>query len=136
MQNSSNQSSYEYGERKVKSMPKRTMSLINGQLAGYVSSFLGVFSFFSVLCFLFPTYLTTQTLRDVYNPDFLKISEGFYVPGSRVDQAEDLEQGIKDMLAHDGPYLLHVTVEKESNVFPIIPTGMAVDEILLEAQNN
>ena len=73
MQNPIEQPEYEYGDREFKSMPKRAMSLLNGQLAGYISSFLGVFSFFAVLCFLFPTYLTTQTLRDVYNPDFLKI---------------------------------------------------------------
>ena len=73
---------------------------------------------------------------ELENPDFLKIAEGFYIKGSKVDKAEDLEAGIKEMLAFDGPYLLHVSVEKESNVFPIIPSGRAVDEILLEAQNN
>ncbi|BCE00550.1 sterol desaturase family protein [Marinicellulosiphila megalodicopiae] len=74
MQNTTNTNEqYQYGERQIEAMPKKEMTLYNGQLAGYISSFLGVFSFLAVLCFLFPTYLTTQTLREVYNPDFLKI---------------------------------------------------------------
>jgi acetolactate synthase-1/2/3 large subunit len=36
------------------------------------------------------------------------------------------------MLAHDGPYLLHVMVEKEENVFPMVPSGASVSEIVLE----
>jgi acetolactate synthase-1/2/3 large subunit len=36
------------------------------------------------------------------------------------------------MLAHDGPYLLHIAVEKEENIFPMVPSGHAVDEIVLE----
>ncbi len=66
------------------------------------------------------------------NPDFIKIAEGFGVSGKTIDQPEELEAGIKDMLAHDGPYLLHVRVENEENVFPMVPSGAAVDEIVLE----
>lgn len=66
------------------------------------------------------------------NPDFIKIAEGFGVSGKTIDKPEELEAGIKDMLAHDGPYLLHVRVENEENVFPMVPSGAAVDEIVLE----
>ncbi|MCI5082742.1 MAG: biosynthetic-type acetolactate synthase large subunit [Saprospiraceae bacterium] len=66
------------------------------------------------------------------NPDFIKIAEGFGVSGKTIDKPEELEAGIKEMLAHDGPYLLHVRVENEENVFPMVPSGAAVDEIVLE----
>ena len=36
------------------------------------------------------------------------------------------------MLAHDGPYLLHVKVVKEENIFPMVPTGAGISEIILE----
>lgn len=65
------------------------------------------------------------------NPDFVKIAEGFGVPGKTVDQPEELDDAIAAMLAHDGPYLLHVRVAKEENVFPMVPSGAAVDEIIL-----
>lgn len=65
------------------------------------------------------------------NPDFIKIAEGFGVPGKTIDQPEELDDAIAEMLAADGPYLLHVRVAKEENVFPMVPSGAAVDEIIL-----
>ncbi len=69
---------------------------------------------------------------ELQNPDFIKIAEGFGVQGHTVDKAEDLAAGIDTMLKTDGPYVLHVKVIKEENVFPMISTGKAVDEIVLE----
>jgi acetolactate synthase-1/2/3 large subunit len=66
------------------------------------------------------------------NPDFIKIAEGFGVPGSVVSDPKNLEKSIETMLKHDGPYLLHVRVEKEENIFPMIQTGASVGEIRLE----
>lgn len=66
------------------------------------------------------------------NPDFLKIADGFGVPGRCVEKPEDLESAIAEMLAHDGPFLLHVRVEKEENIFPMIASGCSVTEIRLE----
>jgi acetolactate synthase I/II/III large subunit len=67
------------------------------------------------------------------NPDFVKIAEGFGMAGRRIDQPEALADAVADMLRHEGPYLLHVRVEQEENVYPMVPTGKAVDEIVLEA---
>jgi len=69
---------------------------------------------------------------ELQNPDFLKIAEGFGVSGSLVTKAEDLEDGIDALLNHPGAYLLHVSVTKEENIFPMIASGKAVDEIVLE----
>ncbi len=69
---------------------------------------------------------------ELQNPDFVKIAEGFGVAGKTISKPEELNEGIAEMLAHDGPYLLHIQVEKEENIFPMVPSGAAVDEIVLE----
>jgi len=66
------------------------------------------------------------------NPDFIKIAEGFGVAGQKVSDPKEIDVAIAEMLAFDGAYLLHVCVEKEENVFPMISSGKAVDEIVLE----
>lgn len=65
------------------------------------------------------------------NPDFVKIAEGFGVAGKTIDKPADLADSIKEMLAHDGPYLLHVRVEQEDNIFPMVASGKSVSEIIL-----
>ena len=69
---------------------------------------------------------------ELKNPDFVKIAEGFGVPGHTVSKPEDLPGSIAKMLAHEGPYLLHVKVEQEENIFPMTFSGAAVDEMVLE----
>lgn len=69
---------------------------------------------------------------ELTNPNFVKIADGFGVPGRTITDASQLQEGIEEMFATDGPYLLHVKVVKEENVFPMIATGKAVDEIVLE----
>ena len=65
------------------------------------------------------------------NPDFVKIAEGFGVQGKTISHIDDLEEGVREMLQFNGPYLLHVRVIKEENIFPMIPTGSSVSEIRL-----
>ena len=69
---------------------------------------------------------------ELQNPDFIKIADGFGVAGHEVSDPNELEAGIKKMLKHDGPYLLHVRVEKEENIFPMIASGDGVGDIRLE----
>jgi acetolactate synthase-1/2/3 large subunit len=69
---------------------------------------------------------------ELKNPDFVKIAEGFGVRGRKVSHAGELEDAVVEMLAYPGPYLLHVEVLQEDNVFPMVPAGCAVDEIILE----
>jgi len=68
---------------------------------------------------------------ELQNPNFVMISKGFGVEASKITKAEELEGGIKRMLDHKGPYLLHVKVQKEENVFPMIATGKSVSQIQL-----
>lgn len=69
---------------------------------------------------------------ELQNPDFIKIADGFGVPGKKISDASEIDEGIREMLNYDGPFLLHVEVEPEENIFPMISTGKAVDEIVLE----
>ena len=72
---------------------------------------------------------------ELKNPDFVKIADGFGVPGKTIDKPEELQAAVAEMLAHDGPYLLHVRVEQEENVFPMVPSGAAVNEIVLDNES-
>lgn len=72
------------------------------------------------------------SFTELQNPDFITIAKGFGITGHRVDVREDLEAGVQKMIDHPGPYLLEVTIEKEDNVFPMVPTGASVSEVMLE----
>ncbi len=71
---------------------------------------------------------------ELKNPDFVTIANGFGVPGKTIDKPEELNAAIAEMLAHDGPYLLHVRVAQEENIFPMVPSGAAVDEVVLDQE--
>jgi acetolactate synthase I/II/III large subunit len=65
-------------------------------------------------------------------PDFPLMAKAFGIEGVVVKDRAVLGKALDKMLIHKGPYLLEVKIEKESNVFPMIYPGMAVDEIVLE----
>ncbi len=67
------------------------------------------------------------------NPDFIKVAEGFGIKGKRIQKRKLLEHGIQEMLDYKGPFLLEVDIEKEANVFPMVPSGASVSEIMLSA---
>ena len=68
---------------------------------------------------------------EMVNPDFVKIAEGYYLKARRVTDRKDLADAIEEMIKSNEPYFLEVVVEKEANVFPMIPTGSSVSEIRL-----
>lgn len=65
------------------------------------------------------------------SPDFIKLAEACGVEAGKVHQREDLDKALKQMLDYDGAYLLEVMVEKEENVFPMVPPGAAVTDMIL-----
>jgi acetolactate synthase-1/2/3 large subunit len=69
------------------------------------------------------------------NPDFIKVAEGFGIKGRKVLERPELDAAIQEMLDYQGPYLLEVSIEKEDNVFPMVPTGASVSDIILEPKN-
>jgi len=68
---------------------------------------------------------------EMTNPDFVKIAEGYSIDAKRVSKREDLGAAVDEMIASDKPYFLEVCVEKEANVFPMIPSGASVSDIRL-----
>jgi acetolactate synthase I/II/III large subunit len=66
------------------------------------------------------------------NPDFIKVAEGFGIKGQKVLERPQLASAVQEMLDFKGPYLLEVSIEKEDNVFPMVPTGASVSDIILE----
>ena len=68
---------------------------------------------------------------EMVNPDFVAIAKGYYLDAKKVDKREDLDAAVAEMIASDKPYFLEICVEKEANVFPMIPTGASVSEIRL-----
>lgn len=68
---------------------------------------------------------------EMTNPNFVAIAEGYYIKARKVVKREELEDAVKEMIASKESYFLEVCVEKEGNVFPMIPTGASVSDIRL-----
>ena len=66
------------------------------------------------------------------NPNFVKIVEGYDIQGKRISERKDLKATIQEMMASKNAYFLEVKVEKEDNVFPMIPSGAGVSEVRLK----
>ncbi len=66
------------------------------------------------------------------NPDFITIAKGYHFKTKLVTKREELADAVAEMLASKESYFLEVRVEKEGNVFPMIPTGASVSEIRLD----
>jgi acetolactate synthase-1/2/3 large subunit len=66
------------------------------------------------------------------NPDFVKVAEGYSIRANRVDKRENLKNAITEMINSKESYFLEVVIEKEDNVFPMIPSGASVSDIRLK----
>ncbi|CAI8154583.1 MAG: Acetolactate synthase large subunit [Polaribacter sp. SA4-10] len=69
---------------------------------------------------------------EMVNPNFVAIAEGYYLKAKKVTKREELSSAVKEMMESKDAYFLEVCVEKEGNVFPMIPSGASVSEIRLE----
>lgn len=69
---------------------------------------------------------------ELKNPDFVAVSKGFFVDAKKVDRRKDLNRALDDLLKSEKPYVLEIAVEKEDNIFPMMPTGASVEEMRLE----
>ena len=69
---------------------------------------------------------------EMVNPDFVTIAKGYFLDARRVNKREELDAAVKEMIDSKKPYFLEVCVEKEDNVFPMIPTGASVSDIRLK----
>jgi len=64
------------------------------------------------------------------NPDFVKIAEAYGMPGLRVSDRKLVVSAIERAMAHEGPFLIDFVVEPEENVYPMVPPGASLAEIL------
>jgi len=68
---------------------------------------------------------------DIQSPDFVQVAKGYGIPGQSVSKRPDLKNALKEMIEYNGSYLLEVMVGKENNVFPMVPQGKGVAEVVL-----
>ncbi|MET0392424.1 MAG: biosynthetic-type acetolactate synthase large subunit [Chitinophagaceae bacterium] len=68
---------------------------------------------------------------DITSPDFVQVAKGFGIAGKSISQRDNLRTALQEMLDYEGSYLLEVMVGKENNVFPMVPQGRGVAEIVL-----
>ncbi len=71
---------------------------------------------------------------DIKNPDFVQVAKGFGIPGKSISKREELNAALKELLETKGSFLLEVMVGKENNVFPMVPQGRGVAEIVLSKE--
>ena len=66
-------------------------------------------------------------------PDFVRLAEAYGWKGIRIEAMDELDEGIAAMLAHDGPVMVDCRVSKLTNCFPMIPSGAAHTDMILQA---
>ena len=69
---------------------------------------------------------------EMVNPDFVTIAKAYRIRAKRVEKRRDLDKAVKEMIDSKEPFFLEICVEKEDNVFPMIPSGASVSDIRLE----
>ena len=65
----------------------------------------------------------------------MKVADAYGIPGNHVSERDKLDDAIRVMFETKGPYLLEVSIEKEDNVFPMVPQGASVSDILLSPED-
>jgi acetolactate synthase I/II/III large subunit len=71
------------------------------------------------------------SFTDIQSPDFVKVANAYNIAGKHLSKREDLRESLKEMLDHPSSFLLEVAVIHEDNVFPMVPQGKGVAEIVL-----
>jgi acetolactate synthase-1/2/3 large subunit len=67
------------------------------------------------------------------NPDFVKLAEAYGIKGIRVTSEDELEGAVQEARAHPGPVVLDFVIRAEENVFPMIPSGQSVEQLIEES---
>jgi acetolactate synthase I/II/III large subunit len=72
------------------------------------------------------------SFTEIQSPDFVTLSNAYGISARRISKSDELDDAVTEMLNHKGPFLLEVTVEREDNVFPMVPAGASVSDVILE----
>ena len=108
----------ELGTLKRRQIPVK-MVLFNNQRLGMVRQWQSLF---------FDGRYSETILDD--NPDFVTLASAFGIPGKTITTKEEVEPALKEMLASNTAYLLHVLISEEDNVWPLVPPGAANQDML------
>ncbi|MCD9546477.1 acetolactate synthase 2 catalytic subunit [Photobacterium carnosum] len=108
----------ELGTLKRRQIPVK-MVLINNQRLGMVRQWQSLF---------FDGRHSETILDD--NPDFVMLARAFDIPGKTITRKEEVAPALAEMLASDSAYLLHVMIDEEQNVWPLVPPGAANQDML------
>jgi acetolactate synthase-1/2/3 large subunit len=74
------------------------------------------------------------SFTDIQSPDFVKVASAYGIDGKQISKREELKASLKEMLDHPSSFLLEVAVLHEDNVFPMVPQGKGVAEIVLSKE--
>lgn len=77
-------------------------------------------------------YDRRYSFTELVNPDFQLLAAANHIPYRCVERHEDLDDAIAEMHSTEGAFLLEVRVQREENVFPMVPAGQSVENIRLE----
>ncbi|WP_305815937.1 acetolactate synthase 2 catalytic subunit [Photobacterium leiognathi] len=108
----------ELGTLKRRNIPVK-MVLINNQRLGMVRQWQSLF---------FDGRHSETILDD--NPDFVMLAKAFDIPGKTITRKEEVAPALEEMLASKTAYLLHVLIDEEENVWPLVPPGAANQDML------
>lgn len=102
--------------------PKVKIIILNNQFLGMVRQWQELF------------HEKRYSFVDITSPDFVQVAKGYYIDGQKVTERSKLKDALQTMLQYDGSYLLEIMVGKENNVFPMVPQGRGVSEIVLSKE--
>ena len=73
-----------------------------------------------------------DTQADAYtaNPDFVKLADAFGIKGMRVTSPDRIEAAVREANEHPGPVIVDFVIEKVDHVYPMIPAGGSVDQLM------
>ena len=108
----------ELGTVKRKQLPLKIV-LLDNQRLGMVRQWQQLF---------FQERYSETTLTD--NPDFLMLARAFGIPGQHITRKDQVDAALDAMLASEGPYLLHVSIDELENVWPLVPPGASNAQML------
>ena len=77
-------------------------------------------------------YVEYTAETDSGNPDFVKRAEAYGIKGIRVSKQDELESAINEANNHDGPVVVDFVIEKVDDVYPMIPAGQSIEELIEE----
>ncbi len=102
--------------------PKVKILILNNQFLGMVRQWQQLFND------------KRYSFVNITSPNFVQVAKGYYIEGQSVDERSKLKEALQQMIDYDGSYLLEVMVGKENNVFPMVPQGKGVSEIVLSKE--